>query len=329
MLARIRLSIGCQVCPGAASSELIFHAEKTVLTSISYLNLNCESEGLYRIPGSGPQIKQWQKRFDTGELCMIILEAALTCDAEYDIDLLDEEDLYDPNNISSLLKQWLRELPTEIIPADVQASLAVELEKENPEYTKMGQPAPKKLRDALSELPPFNYYLLFAITCHLSLLVSHQDKNRMDLNNLSICIGPCLKMERWLFNYLVGDWRHCWQGCWTEKQTLEAEKKFENPDYVPSDDEEAVQSAAASINPPQPLHPPPQSPENEDRAMSSGGESMVSAREDLHDFREVKDRPATAATSTSSRPQTSRSRDNSNIRSPSSTRKAQSPTMVE
>ncbi|EMC91462.1 hypothetical protein BAUCODRAFT_329514 [Baudoinia panamericana UAMH 10762] len=178
---------------------------------IDYLNLNCESEGLYRVPGSGPQVKHWQRRFDT----------------ELDVDLLDEQELYDPNNIGSMLKSWLRDLPTEIMPASLQASLAIELEQENPDYTRMGQPAPQKLRDALSELPPFNYYLLFAITCHLSLLLSHKEKNKMDLNNLSICIGPCLRLERWLFNYLVGDWRHCWQGCFTEKQYLDAEKAYE------------------------------------------------------------------------------------------------------
>ncbi|KAI7672455.1 Rho GTPase activation protein [Hortaea werneckii] len=185
---------------------------------IDYLNLNCESEGLYRVPGSGPQVKHWQRRFDS----------------EFDVDLLDEQDLYDPNTIGSMFKSWLRDLPTEIMPANVQASLAAELEKDNPDYSKMGQPAPQKLRDALSDLPPFNYYLLFAITCHLSLLLSHKEKNKMDLNNLSICIGPPLKLERWLFNYLVGDWRHCWQGCFTEKQYLDAEKAHEQGVEYPS-----------------------------------------------------------------------------------------------
>lgn len=160
----------------------------------------------------------WQRRFDT----------------ELDVDLLDEKELYDPNNISSMLKSWLRELPSEIMPNNIQSALAAELEKENPDYQKIGQPAPQRLRDALSELPPFNYYLLFAITCHLSLLLSHKDKNKMDLNNLSICIGPCLKMDRWLFNYLVGDWRHCWQGCHTEKEYLEIEKAHEmGIEYLP------------------------------------------------------------------------------------------------
>ncbi|KAF2769229.1 Rho GTPase activation protein [Teratosphaeria nubilosa] len=179
--------------------------------AIDYLNLNCESEGLYRVPGGHAQIKHWQRRFDT----------------EFDIDLLDEKDLYDPNEIGSMLKKWLTDLPTEMMPAHLQSQLAIALEKENPDFKLVGQAAPQKLRDALSELPPFNYYLLFAVTCHLSLLLSNKDKNKMDLHNLSVCIGPCLKLERWLFNYLVGDWRHCWQGCFTEKQYLEAEKAHE------------------------------------------------------------------------------------------------------
>jgi len=163
------------------------------------------------VPGSGPQVKHWQRRFDT----------------ELDLDLLDEQELYDPNIIGSMLKSWLRDLPTEIMSKGQQQALAEEIAKENPNYQRLGEEAPQKLRDALSELPPFNYYLLFAITCHLSLLLSHKDKNKMDLNNLSICIGPCLDLDRWLFNYLVGDWRRCWQGCYTEKQFLEAEKAYE------------------------------------------------------------------------------------------------------
>jgi hypothetical protein len=35
----------------------------------SYLNTNgCDEEGLYRVPGSGKDIKKWEKRFDTGKL---------------------------------------------------------------------------------------------------------------------------------------------------------------------------------------------------------------------------------------------------------------------
>lgn len=198
---------------------------------IDYLNLNSESEGLYRVPGSGPQVKRWQRRFDT----------------ELDVDLLDEKELYDPNTISSLLKSWLREQPTELFPSHTQVSLGVELAKANPDYNKVGQPAPQLLRDALSELPPHNYYLLFAITCHLSLLLGHTDKNKMDLHNLAVCIGPCLRMERWLFNYLVGDWRNCWQGCFTEKHFLAVEKAWEEGRDLDSDTELAGATRSLSI----------------------------------------------------------------------------------
>jgi hypothetical protein len=143
-----------------------------------------------------------------------------------DIDLLSE-DVIDTNEIASMLKAWFRELPTEIMPHSLQKSLAAELEKVNPNYRNQGQEAPQLLRDALSELSPFNYYLLFAITCHLSLLLTNKDLNKMDLNNLAVCVGPCLNLDRWLFNYLVGDWRHCWQGCFTEKEYLQVEKLIE------------------------------------------------------------------------------------------------------
>lgn len=201
------------------------------LTFHSYLNTNCEEEGLYRIPGSGPHVTHWRRRFDT----------------ELDIDLLSEE-VRDTNEIASVLKGWLRELPTEIMPVALQKELAIELEKVNPKYKNVGESAPQVLRDALSDLPPFNYYLLFAITCHLSLLLTNKEKNKMDLNNLAVCVGPCLYLERWLFNYLVGDWRHCWQGCYTEKEYLRIEERVEaglDPD-VPSESELGDEQSTAS-----------------------------------------------------------------------------------
>lgn len=38
--------------------------------AIDYLNYKgCDVEGLYRVPGSGPQIKKWQRRFDERKCC--------------------------------------------------------------------------------------------------------------------------------------------------------------------------------------------------------------------------------------------------------------------
>ncbi|QSZ35220.1 hypothetical protein DSL72_008088 [Monilinia vaccinii-corymbosi] len=168
--------------------------------AIDYLNYKgSDVEGLYRIPGSGPQIKKWQRRFDE----------------EGDIDLFECEDLYDINIIGSMLKAWLRELPDELLPKAAQDRIARECAG--------SERVPQQLVDELSNLSPFNYYLLFAITCHLSLLLAHSEKNKMDFRNLCICFQPCMKMDAFCFKFLVCDWRDCWKGCKTEAAYTEHE----------------------------------------------------------------------------------------------------------
>lgn len=143
--------------------------------------------------------------------CSIIADS----NAEGDINLFDEPDLYDINIIGSMFKAWLRELPTEVFPKATQAKIA--------DQCAGAQEVPQLLKDELSNLPPWNYYLLFAITCHLSLLTAYADKNKMTYSNLCICFQPALRVDAFCFQFLVQDWRNCWQGCWTEKDWLEEE----------------------------------------------------------------------------------------------------------
>ncbi|KZF26798.1 hypothetical protein L228DRAFT_279952 [Xylona heveae TC161] len=178
---------------------------------IDYLNLKgTEEEGLYRIPGSGPRVRAYQRRFDS----------------ELDIDLFNEEDLYDINIIGSMFKAWLRELPDEIFPKATQAKIA--------EQCAGATKTPQMLKDELSRLPPYNYYLLFAITCHISLLHAHADQNKMDYRNLCICFQPCMKIDGFCFQFLVCDWKNCWQGCWTEKEALAEEYRLAELAKAPS-----------------------------------------------------------------------------------------------
>ncbi|KAI9167009.1 putative Rho-type GTPase-activating protein 2 [Paramyrothecium foliicola] len=168
--------------------------------AIDYLNYKgCDVEGLYRVPGSGPQVKKWQRKFD--EL--------------HDVNLFEEDDLYDINIIGSMLKAWLRELPDELFPKEAQERIARECAG--------AEKVPQLLIDELSNLSPFNYYLLFAITCHLSLLLAHSDKNKMDFRNLCICFQPCMKIDAFCFKFLVCEWRDCWQGCKNEAKFIEEE----------------------------------------------------------------------------------------------------------
>lgn len=111
---------------------------------------------------------------------------------------------------------------------------------------------PQLLIDELANLSPFNYYLLFAITCHLSLLLAHSDKNKMDFRNLCICFQPCMKIDAFCFKFLVCEWRECWKGCKNESKYIEEEYRlFDQPPprnvaepnspAVPSEESEAHQ----------------------------------------------------------------------------------------
>lgn len=121
-----------------------------------------------------------------------------------------------------MLKAWLRELPDELFPKESQDRISREC------AGSIG--VPQMLIDELSNLSPFNYYLLFAITCHLSLLLAHSDKNKMDFRNLCICFQPCMKIDAFCFKFLVCDWRECWKGCKSEAKYIEEEyKRFDQP----------------------------------------------------------------------------------------------------
>ncbi|CAJ0553748.1 Ff.00g122600.m01.CDS01 [Fusarium sp. VM40] len=215
--------------------------------AIDYLNYKgCEVEGLYRVPGSGPQIKKWQRKFDE----------------RYDVNLFNERDLYDINIIGSMLKAWLRELPDELFPKAAQDRIARECAG--------SEEVPELLIEELSNLSPFNYYLLFAITCHLSLLLAHSDKNKMDFRNLCICFQPCMKIDAFCFKFLVCDWRDCWRGCKNEAQYIEEE-------YVIFDQPPPRGLA-------EPMKPKPQEETEDDRQhLSSSGSSKQSGRLSLAD----------------------------------------------
>lgn len=138
--------------------------------------------------------------------------------------------------------------------------------------------APQLLKDELSKLPPYNYYLLFAITCHLNLLHSYVDQNKMDYRNLCICFQPCMKIDAFCFHFLVCDWKNCWQGCWTEKEYVQIEKEMDEKEQAAAQAKEEAELE----------------PHASDRAISSSGSSQPAAEEESQ-------RPP-------SRPETSRGR---------------------
>jgi hypothetical protein len=140
-----------------------------------------------------------------------------------------------------MLKAWLRELPDELLPKAAQDRIKSQCSSDNND-----DKVPQILIDELSNLPPFNYYLLFAITCHLSLLLTHSDKNKMDYRNLCICFQPCMKMDALSFKFLVCNWRDCWKTsqCLDEGRYTDEEYRLFEQDMRPPNSAEGRSSTA-------------------------------------------------------------------------------------
>ncbi|KAF2857769.1 Rho GTPase activation protein [Piedraia hortae CBS 480.64] len=193
--------------PAECHDSIEFWIPSLPCRCIEYLADHSYDEGLYRIPGSAERVLYWQNRFDS----------------ELDIELPLEQELNDPNEISSLLKKWFNNIPTPVVPHDMQNELTEELEK----GWMVGNPVPQRMRDILSQLHPCNYYLLFAMTRHLNSMLGKKRSNKMTLQSLSICVRLSLDLKERLFYCLVGDWKSCWQGCRTEIQALQEEVKLQ------------------------------------------------------------------------------------------------------
>lgn len=109
-------------------------------------------------------------------------------------------------------------MPDAILSGDIQKRVFQECKDE----IESGDCKPPQIfLDELSRLPPYNYYMLYSLTAHLSNVARHSEQNKMNLSNLGLIFCSTLRMDRFIFNWLVSDWSECWQGCWTEEKELQ------------------------------------------------------------------------------------------------------------
>ncbi|KAK6536107.1 hypothetical protein TWF281_000353 [Arthrobotrys megalospora] len=197
--ATIKTRVAKELVPGVDASAYWLPAMAYRL--ISYLNVHGPKEqGIYRVPGSTAAVDKMREEFARN----------------YDFDLFqDPPD--DVNTASSLLKSFIRSLPEPILPPKFQEDL-YERVRDN---TNAKQP-PQVFVDMLSSLPPQNYYLLQLLTNHLSNVRLAEDVTRMGLSNLAMIFCSTMKMDRYIFHWLVGSWSDCWGGCWAEEQMASA-----------------------------------------------------------------------------------------------------------
>ncbi|KAF8959196.1 hypothetical protein BGZ46_001815 [Entomortierella lignicola] len=147
---------------------------------VEYLEVKGVDEvGLYRVPGSHASVQKLKKMFDTGK----------------DLNLLTM-DAIDPNDIATLLKLYLRELPTPLLPA-------VFLEQFQSVISTDRQVC-HSLRGILLRLPRTNYVVLSFLCHHLSRIAAHSEKTKMNVSNLAVVFAPTLSIGSVLFKALLG-----------------------------------------------------------------------------------------------------------------------------
>lgn len=139
---------------------------------IAYLVPNyLEEEGIFRINGNMENILHYKEIIDKG--------------LEYDFN--EEENCH---NIAGLLKLYIRELPSPLIPIEIQDTL-ITCNNISNKLEKL-----KKLRQGIKTLPLNHFNLLKSIIDMLHLFSKRSGKTKMTTSNLSTVWAPNLMWDK-------------------------------------------------------------------------------------------------------------------------------------
>ena len=140
-------------------------------------------EGLFRLSGSNIVIRLLKDRFNT----------------EGDVDLLAEDEDYDVNAVASLLKTYLRELPSTILTRELHLEFLKGLElSDKPQKIAM-------FNNLVHQLPSVNFSLLRTLSQYLLEVVQNADRNKMTVKNVGIVFSPTLNIPAPLFAMFLTD----------------------------------------------------------------------------------------------------------------------------
>ncbi|CCC08593.1 hypothetical protein SMACR_05949 [Sordaria macrospora] len=151
-----------------------------VYRCIQYLDAKdaINEEGIFRLSGSNVVIKQLKERFNN----------------EGDIDLVNDGQYHDIHAVASLLKAYLRELPTTILTRDL-----------HPEFQSVTEKLPDQaqriaaLSVLVERLPQANGTLLRYLIAFLIKIINHADSNKMTVRNVAIVFSPTLNIPAPVF----------------------------------------------------------------------------------------------------------------------------------
>ncbi|KAJ6581469.1 GTPase activating protein [Mycena capillaripes] len=130
-----------------------------------------ESQGIYRLSGTMTKVANLRQRLDKD------LES---------VDLDAQEWSSDINNVASVMKMWLRELPDPLLTYDLQQGFIDAAKIENDRLRHI------RLHERVNDLPDPNYATLKYFLGHLHRINQHASENSMSVQNLAIVFGPTL-----------------------------------------------------------------------------------------------------------------------------------------
>ncbi|KAM7199325.1 hypothetical protein V8F33_004573 [Rhypophila sp. PSN 637] len=158
-----------------------------VYRCIQYLDAQgaIAEEGIFRLSGSNVVIKQLKERFNN----------------EGDINLLTEEQYHDIHAVASLLKAYLRELPTSILTRDLHVEFLTVTEMTNM------QEKLAALGELVLRLPQANATLLKYLIAFLIKIINHADLNKMTVRNVGIVFSPTLNIPAPVFALLLQNYK--------------------------------------------------------------------------------------------------------------------------
>lgn len=150
-----------------------------VFRCIEYLDAKnaCNEEGIFRLSGSNVVIKQLRERFNV----------------EGDVNLVTDEQYYDIHAVASLLKLYLRELPSTILTRELHLEFLAVTELHDL------QDKIKALNGLVHRLPRANNALLRYLSGFLINIINHADTNKMTVRNVGIVFSPTLNIPAPVF----------------------------------------------------------------------------------------------------------------------------------
>ncbi|KIY52957.1 RhoGAP-domain-containing protein [Fistulina hepatica ATCC 64428] len=129
------------------------------------------SQGIYRVNGTTSKVQNLRQRLDK-DIDSVDLDAS-----EWSSDI---------NNVASVLKMWLRELPDPLLTFEDGPKFVQSAQLENLRLRQV------KIHENVNALPDPNYATLRYLMGHLNKITEHADENSMTIHNLGVVFGPTL-----------------------------------------------------------------------------------------------------------------------------------------